>query len=281
MAARIHSPSGPALETIKKNMPQESSVRNAEQTAPGKRQRRLSISVGLWIIKRIERLLTRLSRVPDQPWFDPSQFEWTRALEDNTPTIRVELDRLLKHPERIPNFQDISRDQAHLTSDRGWKTFFLRIYGYRIDGNCELCPETAKIVDAIPGIYTAVFSILAPRKHIPKHRGPYKGVLRCHLPVMVPERAEDCWIEVGGEARHWESGRCMVFDDTYRHRVENNTDEARVVLFLDVKRPMKAPGALLNNVVLGLIRRSPLIRDAVRNQAAWQAGIDRSDTGDG
>lgn len=263
-------------------MSQESSARTADDTPPGKKQRRLSISVGLWIVKRIERVLTRLSRVPDQPWFDPSAFGWTRFLEDNVSTIRGELDEILEHPERIPNFQDISRDQTHLTNDQGWKTFFLRIYGYRIDGNCELCPETARIVESIPGIYTAVFSILTPGKHIPRHRGPYKGVLRCHLPLVVPERAEDCWIEVGGEVRHWETGRCLVFDDTYRHRVENNTDEARVVLFLDIKRPMNPPGNLFNDVVLGLIRRSPLIRDAVRNQAAWQTAIGRNDKpGDG
>lgn len=257
-------------------MSQESSAGNPETTRPDKRQRRLSISAGLWIIKRIERLLVRLSRVPDQPWFDPSQFEWTRLLEANAPAIRAELDRILKHPERIPNFQDISRDQTHLTNDHGWKTFFLKIYGYRIDGNCSLCPETARILDAVPGVYTAVFSILAPRKHIPKHRGPYKGVLRCHLPLIVPDNAEDCWIEVGGEVRHWETGRCLVFDDTYRHRVENNTDESRVVLFLDIKRPMNAPGTLLNNVVLGLIRRSPLIQDAIRNQKTWQARTGRA-----
>lgn len=251
-------------------MAQESRQVPAAEADPGKRKRRLSISAGLWIVKRIERVLTRLSRVPDQPWFDPSQFEWTRRLEDNAPVIGAELGEIMKYPERIPNFQDISKDQTHLTNDQGWKTFFFRIYGYRIDANCELCPETARIVDAIPGVYTAVFSILAPHKHIPKHRGPYKGVLRCHLPIMVPERAEDCWIEVGGEARHWEVGQCLVFDDTYRHCVENNTDESRVVLFLDVKRPMKAPGTLLNDVVLGLIRRSPLIRDAIRNQKDWQ-----------
>ena len=257
-------------------MSQESGADNPETARPGKRQRRLSISIGLWIIKRIEGLLVRLSRVPDQPWFDPSQFEWTSFLEHNAPAIRAELDGILKHPERIPNFQDISRDQTHLTDDHGWKTFFLKIYGYRIDGNCALCPETARILDAVPGVYTAVFSILAPRKHIPKHRGPYKGVLRCHLPLVVPENAEDCWIEVGGEVRHWETGRCLVFDDTYRHRVENNTDESRVVLFLDIKRPMKAPGTLLNDVVLGLIRRSPLIRDAIRNQKTWQAKTGRA-----
>lgn len=256
-------------------MTQESSAGKPAEARSGKRKRRLSISAGLWIIKRIERLLVRLSRIEDRPWFDRSEFEWTRRLEAGAAAIRAELNEILKHPESIPNFQDISRDQTHLTDDHGWKTFFLKIYGHRIEDNCALCPETARILDSIPGVYTAVFSILAPRKHIPKHRGPYKGVLRCHLPLKVPEHAENCWIEVGGEIRHWENGRCLVFDDTYRHRVENNTDESRVVLFLDVKRPMTTAGRLLNDTVLGLIRRSPLIRDAIRNQKNWQAATGR------
>lgn len=243
-----------------------------------KKRHRPSVAAGLWIIKRIERALIRLSRLPDQPWFEPERFDWTRVLEENAPTIRAELDEIMKHPDRIPNFQDISKDQANITRDDRWKTFFLHGYGYRMADNCELCPETARIAESIPGMYTAFFSILAPGKHIPMHRGPYKGLLRCHLALIVPEPAEECWIEVGGDARNWAPGRCLIFDDTYRHRVENNTDQSRVVLFLDIKRPMKPVGTLLNNIVLGLIRLSPFIRDAIRNEKTWRAQARQGNT---
>ena len=33
----------------------------------------------------------------------------------------------------------------------------------------------------------AFFSILAPGKHIPEHRGSLKGVIRYHLALKVPE----------------------------------------------------------------------------------------------
>ena len=36
---------------------------------------------------------------------------------------------------------------------------------------------------------TAFFSILAPGKHIPPHRGPYKGLLRYHLGLQVHDVA--------------------------------------------------------------------------------------------
>ncbi len=93
----------------------------------------------------------------------------------------------------------------------------------------------------IPGMTTAMFSILSPRKHILPHRGPYKGVLRYHLGLIVPQDAEACRIRVGEDIRHWEAGRSMVFDDTFNHEVWNDTDETRVVLFVDVLRPLPEP----------------------------------------
>jgi beta-hydroxylase len=243
---------------------------NDETPKRKKRKHRPSVAAGLWIIKRVERFLMRFSEVPDRPIFDAADFPWTAALEQAYPLVRRELDRVLEHPEQIPNFQDISRDQVNITRDDRWKTFFLYGYGYRMDRNCAMCPETARIVESIPGMYTAFFSVLAPGKQIPLHRGPYKGVLRCHLALRVPEARERCWIEVGGERASWEEGRCLVFDDTYKHQVHNDTDETRVVLFLDIIRPMRFPGSLLNRLILQGIRFSPFIRDAVRNQRAWE-----------
>lgn len=239
-----------------------------------RKKRRPSVALGLWLIKHIERVLIRHSLVPDSPFLEPSQFPWVQTLEADWELIRAELDRLLEAPERIPNFQDISRDQYNLTRDNKWKSWFLYGYGYKMEANCRACPETTRILESIPGVFTAFFSVLAPGKHIPPHRGPYRGLLRCHLALVVPEPRQDCWIEVGGETSAWEEGRCIVFDDTYRHRVENNTQCRRVVLFIDMLRPLKFPGSLLNRVVLFLIRLSPYIQDARRNQKAWEKRLD-------
>lgn len=247
----------------------------SEQTgtsAPEKKKKRHrpSVAAGLWIIKRIERILVRYSLVEDRPIFDAAAFDWVKPIEADWRKIREELEEVLKKPAELPNFQDISRDQVNITRDDRWKTFFLYGYGYRMDRHCDLCPETTRLMEAIPGMFTAFFSVLAPGKHIPLHRGPYKGLLRCHLALMVPEPNEECWIEVGGERAHWQEGCCLVFDDTYRHQVQNNTDGMRVVLFIDVLRPLRFPGSLLNRAILRLIRWSPFIRDAVRNHRAWE-----------
>ncbi len=117
---------------------------------------------------------------------------------------------------------------------------------------------------------TAMFSILSPRKHILDHRGPYKGVLRYHLGLIVPAAAEQCRIRVGDDVRHWREGESLVFDDTFNHEVWNDTDETRVVLFVDVLRPLPSPWSQLNKLIVKAIGYSPFVLDAKRNQEAWE-----------
>lgn len=52
--------------------------------------------------------------------------------------------------------------------------------------NCARCPRTMELLRKVPGAKTAFFSILSPHMHIPAHCGPYKGVIRCHLGLIVP-----------------------------------------------------------------------------------------------
>ena len=47
---------------------------------------------------------------------------------------------------------------------------------------------------------------------------------------------------VDGKDYFWEEGKSVLFDDTYLHEVQNNTDEMRIALLLDIKR--KIPGFL-------------------------------------
>ena len=81
---------------------------------------------------------------------------------------------------------------------------------------------------------SAYFSILAPGKHIPPHKGPYKGILRYQLAISVPKG--ECKILVGSKPYYWKEGESILFDDTYIHEVVNNTEGYRVALLLDVKR---------------------------------------------
>jgi len=230
----------------------------------------LTIAVGERVLAPIERFIGRRSLVGDHTFFETDQFPWVEHIERNWTVIRDEMAALLEDHDALPNFQDISKDQIEITDDDRWKTFFLYGYGFEAELGVEMCPRTAALMREIPGMTTAMFSILSPRKHILDHRGPYKGVLRYHLGLIVPEDAPACRIRVGDDIRHWEEGKSLIFDDTFNHEVWNDTDETRVVLFVDVMRPLPSPESTINRLIIKAIGVSPFIRDAKRNQEAWE-----------
>jgi aspartyl/asparaginyl beta-hydroxylase (cupin superfamily) len=230
----------------------------------------LTIVVGEKVLAPIERFIGKRSLVGDATFFPNDRFSWIAEIEASWETIRDELERVLEDREALPNFQDISKDQIEITDDDRWKTFFLYGYGFTARLGVEMCPRTAALMREIPGMTTAMISILSPRKHILAHRGPYKGVLRYHLGLIVPQDAEACRIRVGDDVRHWVQGRSMVFDDTFDHEVWNDTDETRVVLFVDVMRPLPFPESLINWLIVKVIGLSPFVLDAKRNQEAWE-----------
>jgi ornithine lipid ester-linked acyl 2-hydroxylase len=233
------------------------------------------VSVGANLVRVLERVIANASIIGNSPFFDPSEFAWARSLESAAPLIRKELLTILPRHAELPNFQEISRDQESLSQDDGWKTFFFYAYGVRADGNCRRCPATTRVVESLPGMKTAFFSILAPGKHIPAHRRPYKGVIRAHLGLVIPEPKERCRIQVGGQFAYWEEGKVMIFDGSYVHEVWNDTTGVRVVLFLDIVRPLRFPVNLLNRLILALIAWSPFVRDAEANYKRWEKEFDR------
>ena len=229
-----------------------------------------TIAVGEWVLAPIERFIGRRSLVGDATFFPLERFPWVEHIERNSSVIKAELAGVLSDHAALPNFQEISKDQIEITDDDRWKTFFLYGYGFEAKLGVEMCPRTAELMRQIPGMTTAMFSILSPRKHILDHRGPYKGVLRYHLGLIVPKDAEACRIRVGDDFRHWEEGRSMIFDDTFNHEVWNDTDETRVVLFVDVLRPLPFPESAINWLIVKAIGFSPFVLDAKRNQEAWE-----------
>ena len=206
----------------------------------------------------------------NKTFFEPESFPWVATVEAEWPAIRKELDQLMVRRQDIPNFQDLSEAQKALTQGDQWKTFWFYGYGEKADENCACCPETDRILHLIPGMKSAMFSILAPRKHIPEHRGMYKGILRYHLGLIVPGPDGSCRIRVGNEVRTWKEGKSLIFDDSHPHEVWNDCDAYRVVLFVDIVRPLPFPLSLANRVIIWAISKTSSITepmDRVRQHA--------------
>ncbi|WP_245395502.1 aspartyl/asparaginyl beta-hydroxylase domain-containing protein [Anthocerotibacter panamensis] len=168
--------------------------------------------------------------LPKAVFYETATFEFTSQLEANWQTIRRELSQL-----RQGDF--IAWPEKYLYG-KGWDIFGLYAFGIKVAANCSLCPETTRLVEAIPNLVTAGFSSLIPGTHIAPHNGYPDGLLRCHLGLTVPP---GCGIRVGHEVRVWEEGKCLVFDDTAEHEAWNKGETTRVVLLLDFKAP---PGLL-------------------------------------
>lgn len=227
------------------------------------------IRFGKLFLQNLGHFPARHSLIGTDPFIASGEFPWVEELEGNTPVIRAELDRLLERPEGIPAFHVMSPDQYKISTGDSWKTFAFRVFDKRIPENCALCPDTARILEQIPGLRSAWFSILAPGYRIPPHLGPTRAVVRCHLGLRVPADNDNCWIRVDREVRHWREGECLIFDDTFEHEVRNDTDESRAVLFIDVDRPADRVGRTVNAILLRMIGCSTYVRTPLGDLSAW------------
>jgi beta-hydroxylase len=202
-------------------------------------------------------------------FFNTADVPWVAELEKHWAVIRAELDVLLLAKEKIPNFQDIEVTQNFLTRDDRWKSYVFYNLGHTIERSVHECPRTSALIKAVPGVTYAMFSIFDGRKALAPHRGPYNGILRYHLAVKVPTDILACGIRVGRDIRHWEEGKSLLFDDSFKHEAWNNSDETRVVLFLDVLRPLPPLLDRLNRAVIAFLSKTVFVTDAVKNLKAW------------
>jgi aspartate beta-hydroxylase len=113
-------------------------------------------------------------------------------------------------------------------------------------------------------VLSASLSFMAPHKHIPPHRGPFRGILRFYLALAMP-RAEDgrpaAVLKIADREYRVADGECLLWDDTYVHEVWNASDELRTVLLLDVRRPgMPIDMELLSTLLVATVRAGMTLR---------------------
>jgi ornithine lipid ester-linked acyl 2-hydroxylase len=243
------------------------------------RGRRAAIAVALWVLPFIDRFLMRFAATDDHEIFPNSLFPWTSYLEANWSVIRDEAESLLRDGVSIPSLRDISPDHRKIAVDDKWRSLFFWAYGTRIQHNCARCPETARTLEHIPGLLSALYSVMLPGVHVPRHTGPTKAIITAHLGLVIPARRADCRMEINKRNVMWDEGRVVIFDDMNPHEVWNDTDEVRIILLLHLKRPLRFPGSPVRDFLVAALRSSPFVRDGVRNLERWEklaASADRT-----
>ncbi len=219
---------------------------------------------------RIDRIVAASSLIPNDPVLNPAEFDWTAMLAENWETIRDEALSIYRHIQAIPPLREISPDHRRIMKDNSWRSFFLIGYGFRQEANIARAPQTTRMVENIPGLNSAFFSILAPGAVIVPHRGVTKAIVTGHLGLSVPIERSDCWMRVDEQRLLWREGEWLIFDDTYEHEVRNDTDEPRIVLLCQVARPLRAPGSWLASAILNYVKRSHFVSEARDNLADWE-----------
>ena len=205
------------------------------------------------------------------PIFGAETVPWLPELEAAWPTIRAEWDAAAAaglHP--VPMDLLAGHD---FEGDGAWDAFVLCHNGGQVDHNVARFPRTAALVQDLPGLRAATFSVLSAGAHIAPHRGANNGVLRTHLGVVVPGGLTAGALEVGACTVRWEERRAFSFDDSYVHAARNESDAPRVVLMLETDRPLPPAAARLNRLTQRAFAVHPQVRGGHRRIAEVDAAV--------
>ncbi|WAC71541.1 aspartyl/asparaginyl beta-hydroxylase domain-containing protein [Roseateles sp. SL47] len=172
-----------------------------------------------------------------------------RRLDEHREDIRRELEGLLPCQDQMPMYHQLDTDLIHASGrfhrDKRWNVFMLFSYGVKPEHNRMLAPRTTALLDGIPGLAQAFFSILDPGKSIPAHCAPTRSYIRYHLALRVPQTNPPS-IRVKDQVYTWKLGESVMFDDSWEHEVINHSDGIRAVLLVDILRPMRWPASWVN-----------------------------------
>lgn len=172
------------------------------------------------------------------------------------PAIRREAMAIIDTLNKVPRFHDLMPQQADISAadGRDWRMFIMKAYGVPVPENLARCPTIAALAEDTPEAVSCVLSFLAPGKHIPQHRGPFRGILRFHLMLTMPYDTDGtpaCELNIDGTPYLLREGDSLLWDDTYPHEVWNRSDQIRIALLLDVwRKDMPADADLLSRAVM-------------------------------
>jgi aspartate beta-hydroxylase len=198
-------------------------------------------------------------RLSDPAILDPGErFPSGQRFVDAWPALRDEALRLAEEISGIPRFHELMAEQVSISANDGrdWRVFVVKAYGVPFRRNLEHCPVLAKLLESAPEVLSATYSFLAPQKHIPRHRGPFRGILRYYLGLSVPVSSDGrpaTVLTLDGIDYRIGSGDSLLWDDTFPHEVRNVSDRPRIALLLDVRRRgMPLDLVLLSRVLTGI-----------------------------
>lgn len=219
------------------------------------------------ICRRFYRLWIRTPAILDADMYFPA----ARRFEERFADIRREALDLPGGVESMPKTHEVLKEQRDLFENDSipWRFVPLHAFGRAHVANQELCPVTAGLIRQVPGLLNATFSVLEAGKHLPAHRGPYAGMMRYHLGLVVPPPAvgkPPSALRVENRILEWREGKGFLFDDSFEHEAWNNADSPRIVLIVDFTNPTMPVGlSILDRLLQALVRNLPFASRYLRD----------------
>lgn len=196
-------------------------------------------------------------------FFTEEQIPALAVLRQNYPGIKQEIESYFAQGKGDFKVNFI----AHNYSEKGWKTVGLYAYCLKRTKNCNALPFTTSVIESLPGLTTAIISVLEPQTSIKPHLGDTNAIARIHLPIRIPGNWPQLGMIIDRTPLQWHEGETVAFNVVKRHKAWNHTDHQRIVLIVDVihnqylDRKMIISGNVLGGFVMKYVAsRIPVLK---------------------
>lgn len=213
--------------------------------------------VGLETLLRVLERLGRRHRRTD-PLPDPYDFPWLTVLASASGAIEAEAIALFR---RLAAVDTRELNPLSVAVSGSWRLVPLvdRVgpypYLFRL-------PATRWALSQVPILRAADLAVLTSNSRIAPHVGNNWGVLRAHVALVVPSGVGTCALRFPrlGIEIPWTAGEAFIFDDAFEHEAVNDRAGERLVLLVEVDRPLPPVLAALNRLCQCWYRKHPVQR---------------------
>ncbi len=173
----------------------------------------------------------------NEPWYyNAENIPWASKLEKSWATWKDEIANFIK--EQDSKFISTAAFYEKIDTGKNWNAVMLLFWGVKISNELKKkCPHLNHLLQEIPGLVSISISRLNAHSTIAEHEGDTNAIMRCHIGIEIPEELPACGFKVNGEEKSWGEGKCLLFNDAYRHSAWNNSDKRRIILIVDAIRP--------------------------------------------
>jgi ornithine lipid ester-linked acyl 2-hydroxylase len=221
----------------------------------------------------LERMLQAIERMGRRSWPHhgplpgPRDFPWLRALAAAADPIAAEARQFLGQFEPADT-RSLNSLSVAVTGNWRLAPLIDRAGGYPY---ADQFPAAIGLLSQIPRLRAADLAMLTAGSRIHPHRGNNWGVLRAHLTLIEPPGDAACALRFPeeGVTVPWRAGEAFIFDDSFEHEAINDRESGRLVLLVEVDRPLPPGLAHLNALCQRWYRHHPVQR-GVRDRAIAQ-----------